>query len=74
MDFSKFKNSKNLLTDEQMKNVQGGYNCSHGTGCTATNGETTRSWQHCNKDLMLSWALAWDAAGYTVNCYRTFYA
>lgn len=47
-----FKNSKNLLTDEQMKNVKGGQ---RDITCTATNEEgSSRSFTNSNADLMLA--------------------
>ena len=74
MNFSDFKNSKNLLNNEQMKNVKGGmlFNCNHGVGCTANSEGVSHSYSSCNSDLMLSWARAWDAAGYSVTCYNIY--
>jgi hypothetical protein len=76
MNFSDFKNSKNLLSNEQMKNVKGGelFNCNHGVGCTATSGGVSHSYDSCNSDLMLAWGNAWAAAGYTVRCYNVYAA
>lgn len=66
-----FKNSKNLLTDEQMKNVKGGQ---RDITCTATNEEgSSRSFTNSNADLMLAWGRAWDAAGYKVSCHYAIY-
>ena len=43
MNFSDFKNSKNLLTNEQMKNIKGGGTCGYksstGTKCGVSKSE-----------------------------------
>lgn len=56
-----------IITKNQMLEILAG-ECQVALTCSATKGDVTHTFTNCNKDLMYSWARAWDAADFTIHC------